>query len=363
MAGPLAGVRIIEMAGIGPAPFAAMMLADHGAEVVRIDRPDTPHTPWDPLLRSRKSVVIDLKTAAGVAALRDLCRTADGLVEGYRPGVMERLGIGPEVLFADNPNLVFGRMTGWGQTGPWAKAAGHDINYIALSGVLGMVGRAGERPVPPLNLVGDFGGGGMMLAFAMVSALLAVQRGGAGQVIDCAMTDGSALLAAMLWGFRAEGSWRDERGVNLIDTGAPFYDTYETADGGSIALGAIEPQFYASFRTLAGIDQDPLFDDQNDQSRWPRQKEALTELFLTRTRDEWAAIFGISDACAAPVLTMADALSHPHNRARGTFIEVGGAFTQPAPAPRYSRTPCDQPTLPPVPGTDDDILAKGAPAI
>ena len=355
MAGPLVGLRIIEMAGIGPGPFAGMMLADHGAEVVRVDRPGTPHTPWDPLLRSRKSVVIDLKSVDGVAALRDLARSGDGLIEGYRPGVMERLGIGPDVLLADNPRLVYGRMTGWGQAGPWAAAAGHDINYIALSGVLGMVGRAGQQPVPPLNLAGDFGGGGMMLAFAMVSALLAVQRGGEGQVIDCAMTDGSALLAAMMWGFRAQGSWREERGVNLIDTGAPFYDTYETADGGSIAIGAIEPQFYAAFRALAGIEKDPLFDDQNDQARWPQQRQALSALFRTRRRDEWAEIFAVSDACAAPVLTMTEALHHPHNSARETFIEVGG-FAQPAPAPRYSRTPCNHPTPPPVPGLDNDAL-------
>ena len=355
MAGPLAGLRIIELAGLGPAPFAGMMLGDHGAEVIRLDRPGAPATPWDPLLRSRKSVAIDLKTAAGVSALRKLARSADGLIEGFRPGVMERLGVGPDVLLADNPRLVYGRMTGWGQSGPWKQAAGHDINYIALSGVLGMVGRAGERPVPPLNLAGDFGGGGMMLAFGMVSALLAVQKGGEGQVIDCAMTDGSALLAAMIWGFRAEGSWRDERGVNLLDTGAPFYDTYETADGGAIALGAIEPQFYARFRELAGIDDDPLFDDQNDQQAWPAQKKAFEALFRTRTRNEWAAIFGTTDACVTPVLSMAEALSHPQNADRRTFIDVGG-FVQPAPAPRYSRTPCDAPSQPPTPGQDTDLL-------
>lgn len=362
MAGPLAGLRIIEMAGLGAAPFAGMMLADHGAEVIRVDRPGTPHTPWDPLLRSRKSVAIDLKTAEGVAALRQLSRSADGLIEGFRPGVMERLGIGPDVLLADNPRLVYGRMTGWGQNGPWNQAAGHDINYIALSGVLGMVGRADEKPVPPLNLVGDFGGGGMMLAFGMVSALLAVRKGGDGQVIDCAMTDGSALLAAMMWGFRAEGSWRDERGVNLLDTGAPFYDTYETADGGSIALGAIEPQFFAKFRALAGIEDDPLFDEQNDPKLWPMQRKALEKLFRTRSRDEWSVIFGVTDACATPVLTMAEALVHPQNAARGTFIDVGG-FAQPAPAPRYSATPCDFPSPPPATGEDNRTLLHASPAI
>ena len=358
MAGPLAGLRIIEMAGLGPAPFAGMMLADHGAEVIRIDRPGTPETPWDPLLRSRKSVVIDLKDREGVEALRQLVRSADGLIEGFRPGVMERLGIGPDVLIGDNPRLVYGRMTGGGQDGPWHRAAGHDINFIALSGVLGMVGRAGEKPVPPMNLIGDFGGGGMMLAFGMVSALLAVRTGGEGQVVDCAMTDGSALLAAMMWGFRAEGSWRDERGVNLLDTGAPFYDTYETADGGSIALGAIEPQFFAKFRTLAGLDGDPLFAEQNDRQLWPSQRTALEHLFLTRTRDEWGAIFGTTDACVTPVLTMAEALAHPQNAVRDTFIDVGG-FAQPAPAPRYSRTRCDFPSPPPAIG-ENDSMAPGA---
>ena len=355
MAGPLAGLRVIEMAGIGPGPFAAMMLADHGAEVIRIDRPGTPYTPLDPLLRSRKSIVLDLKSIHDVATLRALCRTADGLIEGFRPGVMERLGIGPDVLLSDNPNLIYGRMTGWGQTGPWASAAGHDIDYIALSGVLGTLGRAGEKPTPPINLAGDFGGGGMMLAFAMVSALLAVKMGGEGQVIDCAMTDGSALLAAMIWGFRADGSWREERGVNLLDTGAPFYDTYETADGGHVALGAIEPQFYALFREKAGLAHDPLFETQNDQSRWPEQKRALAAVFKARTRDEWSALFGVSDGCLAPVLTMSEAIEHPHNRARGTFVEIGGAM-QPAPAPRYSKTRCDTPLAPKPPGADTEAI-------
>lgn len=357
MPGPLSGLRIIEMAGIGPAPFAAMMLADHGAEVIRVDRPGTPHAPCDPLLRSRRSILLDLKSPDDVETLRALCRTADGLIEGFRPGVMERLGIGPEVLLADNTNLVYGRMTGWGQDGPLAPAAGHDINYIALSGVLGALGRSGEKPTPPINLVGDFGGGGMMLAFAMVSALLAVRMGGEGQVIDCAMTDGSALLAAMIWGFRADGSWREERGVNLLDTGAPFYDTYETACGGHVALGAIEPQFYAQFLELAGLADNPLFDDQNDRGRWSEQKRALSALFGTRTRDEWNAIFKVSDACCAPVLTMSEAIAHPHNRTRGTFIEIDG-IVQPAPAPRYSRTPCDMPRATAVPGSDSDALRR-----
>ncbi len=351
MAGPLAGVRIIEMGGIGPGPFAGMMLADHGAEVIRVDRPGTPHDPWDPLLRSRTSVVLNLKSPEDVTTLRALCKTADGLIEGYRPGVMERLGLGPELLLADNPKLVYGRMTGWGQTGPWSAAAGHDINYIALSGVLGMVGVAGQKPVAPLNLAGDFGGGGMMLAFAMVSAILAARGDGEGQVIDCAMTDGSALLSAMMWGFRANGSWHEAHGTNLLDGGAPYYDTYETADGRAMAIGAIEPQFYALLRKVTGTEGDPLFDEQEDRTLWPRQKEALAAIFRTRTRDEWAAAFGISDACAAPILSMSEAIEHPQNREREAFISVGG-HSQPAPAPRYSKTQCDAPRVPARPGSD-----------
>ena len=357
MAGPLAGIRIVELAGIGPGPFAAMMLADHGAEVIRVDRPGAAHHPHDPLLRSRKSIVLDLKDPGDVAALRDLCRNADGLIEGYRPGVMERLGLGPDLLLADNPRLVYGRMTGWGQTGSRANAAGHDINYIALSGVLGALGRAGEKPTPPINLAGDFGGGGMMLAFGMVSALLAVRAGGQGQVIDCAMTDGSALLMAMIWGFRADGSWREARGVNLLDTGAPFYDTYETADGGFIALGAIEPQFYARFRARAGIDQDPEFDAQLDAALWSGQKAKLTALFKSRSRAEWCELLDCSDACFAPVLSMSEAIEHPANRERGSFVAVGGDM-QPAPAPRYSHTPCDAPRPPQIPGADTAVVLK-----
>ena len=346
MPGPLTGLKIVELSGLGPAPFAAMMLADHGAEVVRIERPNAPQKPHDPLLRSRRHRTLDLKAPEDLAALHSLCLTADGLIEGFRPGVMERLGLGPDVLLTDNPKLVYGRMTGWGQTGPWASAAGHDINYIALSGVLSTLGRAGDKPTPPINLIGDFGGGGMLLAFGMVSALLAVKTGGQGQVVDCAMTDGSALLSAMIWGFKAEGAWDDARGVNLLDTGAPFYDTYETADGRYVALGAIEPQFYARFRALAGIDQDPGFDAPEDRSRWPAQKRALATLFRTRSRDDWTALFEGSDACVAPVLTMSEAVAHPHNASRGAFLEVAGAI-QPAPAPRYSRTPCDSPRPPP----------------
>jgi len=342
MPGPLHGIRIVELAGIGPGPFCGMMLADHGAEVIRIDRPGAAVDPRDPLLRSRTTMQLDLKAPDDIAKLRALLRTADGMIEGFRPGVIERLGIGPEVLLADNPKLVIGRMTGWGQDGPYAAAAGHDINYIALSGVLGALGRVGEKPTPPINLVGDFGGGAMMLAFAMVSALLAVKNGAPGQVIDCAMTDGSALLMAMMWGFRAQGIWSDARGTNLLDTGAPFYDTYETADGKFVAIGSIEGQFYALLREALGLNGDSLFDNQYDRTQWPAQKARLTEIFRTKTRDAWCASMEASDICFAPVLAWDEVADHPHNKARGTFIEVDGVM-QPAPAPRYSATPCDPP--------------------
>jgi alpha-methylacyl-CoA racemase len=342
MPGPLAGIRVIELAGIGPGPFCGMMLADHGAEVIRVDRPGAAPNPRDPLLRSRMTMQLDLKSAYDIAKLRELVKTADGFIEGFRPGVTERLGIGPDVLLADNPKLVYGRMTGWGQPGPYAAAAGHDNNYIALAGVLGAIGRAGDKPTPPINLVGDFGGGAMMLAFGMVSALLGVRNGAPGQVIDCAMTDGSALLMAMMWGFRAQGMWGDARGTNMLDTGAPFYDTYETADGGYVSIGSIEPQFYALLRETLGIAGDALFDAQYDRTQWPAQKARLTEIFKSKTRDEWCALMEATDICFAPVLGFDEAVAHPHNRDRGTFIEVGGVV-QPAPAPRYSATPCDPP--------------------
>jgi alpha-methylacyl-CoA racemase len=339
MAGPLSGLRILEIAGIGPGPFAGMMLADHGAEVIRIERPNAPPglpgPQSDVLVRSRRAVAIDLKKPEGVAVLRDLARSADGLIEGFRPGVMERLGLGPEVLLADNPKLVFGRMTGWGQTGPMARSAGHDIDYIALAGALHAYGRAGEKPTPPINMVGDFGGGGMFLAFGMVSAILSAQRTGVGQVVDCAMVDGAAVLMSMIWSLRAAGVWRDERGVNMLDTGAHFYDTYETADGKYLAVGAIEPQFYAELRRLAGVADDADLDSQMDFSAWPALKEKLAAIFRTRSRDAWMEVFDGTDACVAPVLSMSEAPAHPHNAARGTFIEVGGVM-QPAPAPRFS---------------------------
>ena len=349
LTGPLAGVRIVEMAGIGPGPFAAMMLADQGAEVIRIERPGTPAAAGgdpakDILLRSRQRIAVDLKDPDGLAVVRDLARSADGLIEGFRPGVMERLGLGPDVLIAANPKLVFGRMTGWGQDGPYAPYAGHDINYIALSGALHAFGRAGGKPTPPINMVGDFGGGGMVLALGMVSAILHARGGGAGQVIDCAMTDGSAALMSMIWTFRAQGLWRDERGVNLLDTGAHFYDTYECADGKFVAVGAIEPQFYAKLRQIVGLADDPDFDAQMAPDRWPELRDRMADVFRTRTRDGWCEVLEHTDACVAPVLSLAEAPDHLHNRARGTFVTAGGVV-QPAPVPRYSRSPGPAPTM------------------
>jgi alpha-methylacyl-CoA racemase len=345
MAGALSGIRIVELAAIGPAPFCGMMLADHGAEVVHVHRKGAPPDPRDPLLRSRILVEADLKSPDGLAQVRELVRRADGLIEGFRPGVLERLGFAPDTLLADNPRLVVGRMTGWGQTGPLAHAAGHDINYIALAGALHAFGRAGEKPTPPINMVGDFGGGGMLLAFGMLAGLLSAKETGKGQVIDCAMTEGSALLMSMIWGFRATMGWRDERGVNLLDTGAHCYDTYETSDGKFVALGAIEPQFYAQFRTIAGIAHDPAFDAQMDPAAWPSLKEKLAALFATKTRDQWCALMEGTDVCFAPVLSMAEAPGHPHNAARRSFVELGGVV-QPAPAPRFSATPADEPRAP-----------------
>jgi alpha-methylacyl-CoA racemase len=342
--GPLAGLRIIELAGIGPGPFAGMMFADHGAEVIQIVRPDAKVDRQDPVNRSRKLVVADLKTEAGVREVRDLCRTADALIEGFRPGVTERLGLGPDTLLADNPKLVYGRMTGWGQAGPYARVAGHDLNYIALSGALHAFGRAGDKPTPAINMVGDYGGGAMMLAYGVVCALLCAQRTGNGQVVDCAMVDGSALMMAPFYGLTARGRWRDERGVNFIDTGSHFYDTYETADGKYISLGALEPQFYAEFRARAGLADDPEFDAQTDPKAWPRLKEKLTFLFKSRTRDEWCALLEHTDVCFAPVLSMREAPGHPHNRVRETFIDLEGVI-QPAPAPRYSVTLADTPRV------------------
>ena len=363
MAGPLTGLRIVEFAGIGPGPFCGMMLADHGAQVIRIDRASgsrggsSPVSRADVLARGRKSIALDLKNAEGVALARKLCATADGLIEGFRPGVMERLGLGPDELLGDNPKLVYGRMTGWGQTGPYAPYAGHDINYIALAGALAHFGREGEKPTPPINMVGDFGGGGMMLAFGMVSALLNVARGGKGQVIDAAMTDGTAVLMGMIHGMKNAGVWKEELGVNTLDTGAHFYDTYETADGKYVSVGSIEPQFYAQLRELAGLTEDRDFDAQHDPSKWPALKAKLTDLFKTRTRAEWDALMEHTDVCYAPVLTMSEAAEHPHNRAREAFVTIGD-HVQPAPAPRYSETRPETPEPAPMPGDDSEAVLK-----
>ncbi|WP_374406458.1 CaiB/BaiF CoA transferase family protein [Pelagerythrobacter sp.] len=359
--GPLSGLRIVEFAGIGPGPFCGMMLADHGAEVIRIDRASggrggsQPVTSKDVLARGRKSIALDLKSAEGVALARRLCASADGIIEGFRPGVMERLGLGPDELLGDNPKLVYGRMTGWGQTGPYAPYAGHDINYIALAGALAHFGREGDKPTPPINMVGDFGGGGMMLAFGMVSALLSVARGGAGQVIDAAMTDGTAVLMAMMHGMKTMGVWSEDLGVNMLDTGAHFYDTYETKDGRFVSIGSIEPQFYAELRRIAGLEDDADFDAQHDRTKWGSLKAKLAALFKSKTRDEWNALMEHTDVCYAPVLTMSEAVRHPHNVARETFIEVGGD-AQPAPAPRYSGTATATPEPAPMPGDDSDAI-------
>jgi alpha-methylacyl-CoA racemase len=344
MSGPLAGIRIIELAGIGPGPFAAMLLADMGADVVRVERagavrgpaPDAPHA--DILRRGRRNIAVDLKHPDGAATVLDLVGSADALIEGFRPGVTERLGIGPDECLARNPRLVYGRMTGWGQTGPYAHAAGHDINYISLAGALAHIGRAGEAPVPPLNLVGDFGGGGMFLAFGVVSALLEAARSGQGQVVDAAMVDGTATLMTMFWALVNVGVHDPvNRGMSMLDTGAHYYDVYECADGEFVSIGSIEPQFYAELLHLTGLEGDELFARQHDQVLWPELKQRLTALFRTKTRDEWCAVMERTDVCFAPVLRMDEAARHPHNVARSTFVEAFGV-TQPAPAPRFSRT-------------------------
>lgn len=351
------------MAGLGPAPFGAMVLADLGAEVIRVDRAGRASPgvggSRDLLNRGKKSIAVNLKDPAGVDIVLDLVESADALVEGFRPGVAERLGIGPEPCLARNPKLVYGRMTGWGQDGPYAHAAGHDINYIALSGTLGAIGRAGDAPVPPLNLVGDFGGGGMLLATGVLAGIIESSRSGVGQVIDAAMVDGASLLATMIHSMFSAGLWTDERGVNLLDTGAHFYEVYETADGRHVAIGSIEPQFYAELLRLTGLDEDPDFvDHQNDRARWPELKERLAAVFRTRTRDQWCELMEHTDVCFAPVLSLAEAPAHPHNQARSTFVDVGGV-TQPAPAPRFSRTPNAAPGPPAMRGADTDEILMG----
>ena len=358
MSGPLTGLRLIELAGLGPSPFAGMMLADAGADIIRVDRSDRatypprqdPHV--DLMNRGRRSVAVDLKHAGGVALVLRLIESADGLMEGFRPGVAERLGLGPDICLAINPKLVYGRMTGWGQTGPMAQAAGHDIDYIALAGALEPIGRAGEKPLPPLNLVGDFGGGGMLLAFGMLAAILSAQQTGKGQVVDAAMVDGAASLMTMTYTLRAAGIWNDQRGTNLLDTGAHFYEVYETADGGYIGVGAIEPQFYSELIGLLGLSGEDL-PGQMDRDTWPSMKERFASIFATKTRAEWVTIFEGSDACAAPVLSLAEAHLHPHNVHRNTFTEVAGVV-QPAPSPRFEGTPGAIRRPPPNPGQHGD---------
>ena len=359
MAGPLEGVRVVEIVGIGPGPFAAMMLSDMGAEVLRVDRASAVRPgagagepPKDVLARGRRSVGVDLKHPDGVQAVLRLVESADALIEGYRPGVAERLGIGPEDCLARNPRLVYGRMTGWGQEGPYAQAAGHDINYIALAGALDPIGRAGQAPVPPLNLIGDFGGGGLLLAFGIACALVERGRSGRGQVVDAAMVDGAAVLTSFIHGLRAMGIWGDERGTNLLDTGTHFYDVYETADGKYVSVGSIEPQFYAELIRRSGLEGQDL-PAQMDRSQWPAMKERLAAVFRAKTRDQWCEIMEGTDVCFAPVLSMAEAPHHPHNRQRHTFVELAGV-PQPAPAPRFSRTPGSIDSPPPHVGEHTD---------
>ncbi|NUR61090.1 MAG: CoA transferase [Catenulispora sp.] len=341
MAGPLQGLKVVEIAGIGPGPFAAMLLADLGAEVLRVDRPGGSALSLgerDVLNRGRRSVAVDLKHPGGAEVVLRLAAHADVLIEGYRPGVAERLGIGPQPCLERNPRLVYGRMTGWGQDGPLAPRAGHDLAYIAVTGALHAIGRAGGPPQVPLNLVGDFGGGSLYLVVGLLAAVWEAARSGRGQVVDAAIVDGTAHLSAILHGFSSLGLWRAERGTNLLDTGAPFYDVYETADGGHMAVGAIEPQFFAELVARLGIAH--LVPDQNDRQQWPLLRELLADVFATRTREEWTEVFEGSDACVAPVLSAKEAPAHPHLAARGTLVERDG-LTQPAPAPRFSRTPAE----------------------
>ncbi len=359
MPGPLAGVKVVELAGLGPGPFAAMMLADMGADVIKVDRagaarggnPDAP--PADVLHRNRQSIAVDLKNPDGVATVLRLVEQADILIEGFRPGVCERLGIGPDVCTARNPKLVFGRMTGWGQDGPMAPRAGHDINYIALSGTLAMIGREGERPVPPVNLVGDFGGGGMLLAFGVLAALTEARSSGRGQVVDAAMVDGAALLASMMYGLKAMGMWDGGQGGNMLDTGAHFYEVYETSDGKFVSIGGIEPQFYAELLERLELDPESM-PPQHDATQWPKSKQIIADRVAMKTRDEWDAVFDGSDACYAPVLQPTEATVHPHNVERGTFVTIAGV-DQPAPAPRFSRTPAATPTPPAHAGQHTDV--------
>mgnify|MGYP000302345107 CR=1 FL=1 len=361
MAGPLQGLRVVELAGIGPGPHAAMILGDLGADVVRVERPSKAANPvpsGDTMLRNRRSVAADMKSDEGRALVLGLIAKADVLIEGFRPGVTERLGLGPEDCAKVNDKLIYARMTGWGQTGPRSLQAGHDINYISLNGVLHAVGRRGERPVPPLNLAGDFGGGSMFLLVGILSALFERQTSGKGQVIDAAMVDGSSVLAQMMWSFRAQGLWSDERGVNMLDTGAPYYDTYETSDGKYVAVGAIEPQFYAEMLVKLGLDAETL-PAQNDMGRWAELRDTFTKAFASQTRDHWATVFTGSDACVTPVLSFAEVETESHNTERDVFFRFPGRTNlEPMPAPRFSRSELSVPTPPGVPGADTDAVVR-----
>ena len=360
MTGPLHGLRVVELASIGPGPHAAMILGDLGADVVRVERPGklggTPRGPRDATLRNRRSVAADLKADEGRDLVLKLVAKADVLIEGLRPGVTERLGIGPEDCAKVNERLVYARMTGWGQTGPRRLQAGHDINYISLNGVLHSIGRAGERPVPPLNLAGDFGGGSLFLIVGILSALWERQSSGKGQVVDAAMIDGSSVLIQMIWGMRASGVWSDERGVNMLDGGAPYYDTYTCADGRYVAVGAIEPQFYAEMLKGLGLDGAEL-PDQNDVSRWPELRARIAEVFASKDRDHWAKVFADSDACVTPVLAFGEVEIEPHVTERNTFYRDGDHL-QPMPAPRFSRSAAPTPTPPRTPGEDTEAVLK-----
>ncbi|MGW2519153.1 CaiB/BaiF CoA transferase family protein [Streptomyces sp. NPDC001617] len=357
--GPLTGVRVVELAGIGPGPFAAMLLADLGADVVRVDRPGgvglAINPEYDVTNRNKRSVIVDLKSADGPARVLDLAERADILIEGYRPGVAERLGVGPEACHARNPKLVYGRMTGWGQEGPLAHRAGHDIAYIALTGTLGMIGEPDRPPAVPANLLGDYAGGSLYLVVGVLAALHHARAGGTGQVVDAAIVDGTTHLSAMIHGMLAAGGWQDRRGANLLDGGCPYYGTYETADGTYMAVGSLEPQFYDEFVTL--LDLPEYADARKDWTRWGELREAVAARFKSRTRDEWTSVFADSDACVAPVLSLHEAPHHPHLAARGTFTDHGG-ITQPAPAPRFSATPTAVRTGPARPGADTADVAR-----
>ena len=358
--GPLEGLRVVELGGIGPVPLCGMVLSDLGAEVVRVDRPSEAGA--DPLVptlhRGRRSVAIDLKTPQGADLTLRLADCADALIEGFRPGVAERLGLGPETCLVRNERLVYGRMTGWGQNGPLAQEAGHDIDYVAVAGALGAIGPANGDPVVPLNLVADMGGGGMLLALGVCAGVLHARATGEGQVVDAAMTDGTALQLAGTYGLLARGLWEDRRGANLLDGAAPFYRAYRCADGGHVAVGCLEPQFYAAFLDVLGLDADPLFADQHDRSSWPAMGERLEEVFEARPRDAWVAVFAGRDACVAPVLGLAEAALHPHNAARGTYVVDEAGAIQPGVAPRFLATPSPAPTPASTVGADTDHVLR-----